>query len=671
MTFLQPYLLFALPLIAIPILIHLINQNRHKTIHWAATMFLVQARKMSRGMARLRYLLIMLARMLAIAGLIFAASRPMSGGWLGLTAGSTPDTTIIVLDRSASMEQQGSGSVASKRETALRKLADLISNTGRNTQLVLFESTSAEPRRIGSAKELLDLPETGPTATQADIPALLERVTEYVVANETGRTDVWVCSDMRQNDWNPAGGRWESIRSQLAQRDGVRFYLLSYPGLAAENLAVSVSGVHRRETAGSPELVLDLRITRTQPTETPIHVPVNIVINGARSTLDVELAGSEVVRNGHTIPLSAEQKSGWGRVEIPGDANPVDNIYRFVYSEPAVQKTVIVSDDSDVSEILRLATATGVDRSLKYETEVVPVSSAATLPWDTAGLILWHAPLPRELLAQQVREYLASGRQIIFFPPENPQSAEFLGVRWTNWFEAPEPLTIQRWRTDSDLLANTQSGSPLPVGEIQVSRACGVEAESAITLAEFTDHQPLLLRTSVAQGSAYFCSTLPEERHSNLIDNGIVLYVMLHRALAKGAAVLGAAREIVAGEVSAEVIDDWKPLDDLSAEQLLSQRAIRAGLYQHNDVLTAINRPLEEDSPVIISEESLQQTLSGVNYTVITDEAGSALELASEIWRTFLILMIAALMLEAILCLPDKGQSTQSTGFANPAVNTA
>ena len=106
MTFLQPFLLYALPLIALPILIHLINQNRHKTIPWAATMFLLQAKRMARGMARLRYILIMLARMLAVAGLIFAVSRPMAGGWLGLTTSGAPELTVVILDRSVSMEEE-------------------------------------------------------------------------------------------------------------------------------------------------------------------------------------------------------------------------------------------------------------------------------------------------------------------------------------------------------------------------------------------------------------------------------------------------------------------------------------------------------------------------------------------------------------------------------------
>ena len=105
MSFLQPMLLAALPLVALPIIIHLINQRRYQTVRWAAMMFLLAANRMSRGYARLRQWLIMAFRMLAIAGLIFAVSRPLAGGWLGLAGGRPADTTIILLDRSPSMQQ--------------------------------------------------------------------------------------------------------------------------------------------------------------------------------------------------------------------------------------------------------------------------------------------------------------------------------------------------------------------------------------------------------------------------------------------------------------------------------------------------------------------------------------------------------------------------------------
>src|ERR1700722_5250122 len=109
MSFLQPAFLVALPLAALPIIIHLINQRRYQTVRWGAMMFLLAANRMSRGYAKLRQFLILLFRMLAVAGLVFAISRPLASGWLGRSVGGQPDTTIILLDRSPSMRQQAPG----------------------------------------------------------------------------------------------------------------------------------------------------------------------------------------------------------------------------------------------------------------------------------------------------------------------------------------------------------------------------------------------------------------------------------------------------------------------------------------------------------------------------------------------------------------------------------
>jgi hypothetical protein len=56
----------------------------------------------------------------------------------------------------------------------------------------------------------------------------------------------------------------------------------------------------------------------------------------------------------------------------------------------------------------------------------------------------------------------------------------------------------------------------------------------------------------------------------------------------------------------------------------------------------------------VLSNGTLEQVFNGLNYTRIDDKAGSSMTLASEVWRTFLILMIAALMAEALLCVPEK-----------------
>ncbi len=140
MSFLQPWMLFALPLVLLPIIIHLINQWRYQTKRWGAMMFLLQANRMDRGYARLRQWLILAMRCLAIAGLLFAVARPLASGLLGWTGGGKADTTIVLLDRSPSMQQTGV-SGQSKLDTGRRQMADALRTLG-STRWVLIDSTS-------------------------------------------------------------------------------------------------------------------------------------------------------------------------------------------------------------------------------------------------------------------------------------------------------------------------------------------------------------------------------------------------------------------------------------------------------------------------------------------------------------------------------------------------
>src|SRR5947209_682052 len=237
MTFLQPLLLVALPLVSLPVLIHLINQRRYQTIRWAAMNFLLAANRMSRGYARLRQWLILLFRMLAIAGLIFAVSRPLASGWIGRAAGGRPDTTIVLLDRSPSMRQQGPGTVISKLEAGRQQLARTLDVLG-SGRWVLIESTSNVAREIESPDALVKLTAAEPSSTSADLPAMLEAARDYIRTNRTGRTEIWICSDLRRNDWSADSARWQALRDSFLEfPQSVRLHLLAYPDVAPGNIA--------------------------------------------------------------------------------------------------------------------------------------------------------------------------------------------------------------------------------------------------------------------------------------------------------------------------------------------------------------------------------------------------------------------------------------------------
>ena len=75
-------------------------------------------------------------------------------------------------------------------------------------------------------------------------------------ANKAGRTEIWICSDIRENDWNADSGRWQALRDGFLELpQGVRFHLLAYPQTAPGNLSVRVTDVRRQKTGDAAELL--------------------------------------------------------------------------------------------------------------------------------------------------------------------------------------------------------------------------------------------------------------------------------------------------------------------------------------------------------------------------------------------------------------------------------
>lgn len=670
MSFLQPLLLAALPIAALPILIHLINQRRFQTIRWAAMIFLLAANRMSRGYARLRQWLILAFRTLAILGLIVAISRPLSRGWLGLAAGGRADTTIILLDRSPSMSEQGRGTTDSKLQTGRSQLANSLGLLG-SARWVLIESTTNEPREIESPSDLLRLPDTEPASAAADVPSMLQSARDYIRENKTGRTEIWICSDIRQNDWNADSGRWQALRDSFLEfPQAVRFHLLAYGDDNPGNVAIRVTDVRRQTTANAAELLVSLVIERDAGQTEKQTIPVQFEIEGARSEVNIDVEGAQFELKDYRIPIERRQERGWGKVSIPADANPADNEFYFVFDQPIVRRTIVVAEDPSNVGPLQLTASISPNPNLRFSSEVIAPDRLQSVEWEQIALVLWQAPLPQGEDASLLQSFLDRGGAMICFPPREADGSEFLGLRWAGWVDDKKENTVETWRSDEDLLRNTQSGSALGVGKLQIRRFNELSGD-ATSLASLRDAKPLLVRATTDRGSAYFCSTTVAPADSSLALEGVVLYAMVQRAIANGVNALGTTRQIAAGDTSIEASiaganqdnplssDGWQQLAG-SRDALSTAYRFHAGVYDAGGRLLAINRPAGEDRTATLADDRITELFRGLDFIRVDDRAGSLNQLIQEIWRLFLLAMLIALIGEAILCMP----STPKTGSA-------
>lgn len=103
MSFVHPTFLWALLLLLIPIIIHLFNFRRFRTIYFTNVRFLKNIQEETATKNKLKHLLVLMSRLLAVAFLVFAFAQPFIPADDN-TAKPTTRAVSIYLDNSFSME---------------------------------------------------------------------------------------------------------------------------------------------------------------------------------------------------------------------------------------------------------------------------------------------------------------------------------------------------------------------------------------------------------------------------------------------------------------------------------------------------------------------------------------------------------------------------------------
>ena len=129
MEFVHPERLWFLFLLLIPIVIHLFHFRKRKTLYFSSLRFIQFLEKEQQSTRKLKHLLVLLTRMLALAAVIFAFAQPQLQKDASANAGKP--ALLIYLDNSFSMSAIGTeGSLFSEgRELAKRMLQDVKADT--------------------------------------------------------------------------------------------------------------------------------------------------------------------------------------------------------------------------------------------------------------------------------------------------------------------------------------------------------------------------------------------------------------------------------------------------------------------------------------------------------------------------------------------------------------
>lgn len=432
MTFMNPWLLLAGLGIALPILAHLLNRYQVKRTDWAAMQFLNRTVRVRSRQIRLRDILLLVLRCLAVLLIAFAFAMPATEKAEGVASrfGERRAGVIIALDVSYSM-QHSDGS-ATRFERAIKRIETIAESIhpGDPVCLVLLgaqhrvvvRNMAFEPERF---EAILRAQQATPETL--DLDSVPRRLKELVEDMEAPQKEVYIVTDMQEQDWKN-GSAW--LRDALGELGRAAHTCIVPVQGGPDNLAITsldlVSGVLRKGT------VARYRATVRNCGSSPA---TNVRVRGLVNNVNVDTKAIPAIAAGcsETVSLFVPfQNPGPVRITamLDTDALPVDNsrgavaVIRDRVSVLCVEGSSGVAGKS-VEFIAAALRASGKDASQEDST-VQSVPWVALPAQDLSKfdvVILSDVPDITPDQASRFEEYVRAGNGLIWFAGDNVKPA--------------------------------------------------------------------------------------------------------------------------------------------------------------------------------------------------------------------------------------------------------
>jgi hypothetical protein len=439
MSFLFPTLLtIGLPLVAVPILIHLINLRRQQRIRWAAMQFLLESQRRNRRWILLKQLLLLVARMGVIAVLVLMlAHLVLKNEWLSLLGRGTTHH-LVLLDDSYSMSDRWNETTAfHEGKRAVQGIVDQASQQS-DTQLVTLLrfseaarlSAGAQPKvfaeQINDAfRSRLESLLAGWEASQMDVgPAdALKAIPRLPLSDDEQTLIVYLVGDFRARQFTSAT-EIRKLLADLKEKERVsQIHLVRSVREQRPNLAVTSLKPESGVRAAGVEMWMSVTVANYG--DAPARgVTVQLEQDGDALPAIVL---DDVPPRGEVSHKFRVQFAGtgahWLGAALPADAVGVDNRRYFACDLPAARPVLIVdgSPDGRGGRQLSLALAPGGNTRTGWQPHVEPARFLADADRlnEQAAVCLLDVPRLADDELAALESYIRGGGGVAFFVGAN------------------------------------------------------------------------------------------------------------------------------------------------------------------------------------------------------------------------------------------------------------
>jgi hypothetical protein len=423
-------LLPALAVIAVPVLIHLINMLRQRRVKWAAMEFLLASQKRHRTWVILKQLLLLLARMLAVALVVLIVAGPRITNRWGNLLGGGKTHYLFLLDDSFSMSDRwGDTSAFAQAKRVVQDVAATAASEVYPQWFTLLrfsragqcggplqadfahEHVDAEfAKRLGEKLQTIEVSQTAAEPSPA-----LEALAQ-LLSDDDQRRVVYLVSDFRARQWDKP----TQLKKQLqALSDAkVELHLIDCVDASRGNLAIaSLAPTAGVRTAGI-EWTMEVAV-QNFGSATVRNLPVHITHDGDVTTAVsiAEILPGQVAKKEFPV---AFKRAGEHRVAawLDADAVAADNFRCAVVDLPAEIPVLLVDGGPTTkdSNYMSWALAPGGDVRSGIRPRIETPRYLALQPLDPfAAVALANVDHLDKPVVRSLERFARSGGGVVFF----------------------------------------------------------------------------------------------------------------------------------------------------------------------------------------------------------------------------------------------------------------
>ncbi len=408
MTFLNPFLLVAMAAAAIPLLLHLLNLRKLRTVEFSSLRFLKELQKTRIRRLKLKQILLLILRTCLVIFAVLAFARPALKGSAGLPGAHAATTAVILVDNSFSMDaRDGLGSRFAQAQQAALDVVDLLEENDEAYLVPMADLRSvidAEPSRN---REGLKNAVTGMPLgyRRADLDDALRMAASLLDKSENLNKELYIITDAQRSN---ASGAIDSLH---ILGENTRVYLMPIGGggtVGGGNLGLD--SIRLLSSVFELNKPVELRAWVHNYGESDVrNATVSMYINKerlAQSGVSVAAGATEVVEMAG--PPKRPGLQG-GYVEIEGDGLDADNRRYFAF--PLGDRTSVALSGSPES-MNYLGLALGIAGDALAVERVAPGGIAGLDLAGTSAVVLADAnPSDPSRLA----EFVAGGGGLVIY----------------------------------------------------------------------------------------------------------------------------------------------------------------------------------------------------------------------------------------------------------------